>query len=97
MQITTKTGFSCDFDVDALDDWELHDILLDAAGTVLDDSRFARAVMQKCISKEDAERLKDHVRKQTGGRLSAKVLVGEVMSLMEGTTKGKNSSASSAT
>ncbi len=55
MTISTKSGFECDFDVAALDDWELHELVLDGDGKQLSDSRFVRAVIDKCIGKEDAE------------------------------------------
>lgn len=94
MILTTETGFTCELDIDALNDWELHEILLD--GGELVDSRFSRAVMAKCMSKADAEKLKDHVRTESG-RIPADLLVKEVMDLLQQSKKEKNSSSSSTT
>lgn len=88
MKLTTESGFTCDLDVDALNDWELHEILLD--GGDLADSRFARAVLDKCISKDDAKALKEHVRTETG-RIPADALVNEIMELLQLCRKEKNS------
>lgn len=94
MTLTTETGFTCELDVEALNDWELHEILLD--GGELVDSRFSRAVMNKCMSRADAEKLKDHVRTETG-RVPADALVKEVMDLLQQSKKEKNSLSSSTT
>ncbi len=88
MKIITESGFTCELDVDALNDWELHEILLD--GGALSESRFARAVLEKCMSPKDAQRLKDHVRTETG-RIPADALVKEVMELLQSSNKEKNS------
>lgn len=88
MKLTTESGFTCDLDIDALNDWELHEILMD--GGELVDSRFTRAVMEKCMSKDDAKALKEHVRTESG-RIPADAMVKEVMELLQQSKKEKNS------
>lgn len=88
MEITTKSGFTCNIDTEALNDWELHEILID--GGELVDSRFVRAVMRKCMSEKDVKRLKDHVRTKDG-RIPADALVREVMGILNQIKQEKNS------
>jgi hypothetical protein len=88
MEIKTSSGFTCKLDVDALNDWELYEILLD--GGELVDSRFCRAVMQKCMSKADVEKLKKHV-KTDDGRIPATAIVTEIMEILGKIKQEKNS------
>ena len=74
--------------MEALNDWELHEILMNR--DQMADSLFARAVMEKCMSPEDAKKLKDHVRIETG-RIPADAVVKEIMDLLQQIPKEKNS------
>lgn len=63
MQITTKSGFSCDIDPDVLNDMELVDDLAEVqAGNALAISR----VCLKILGKDNRTRLYDHVRNMAG-------------------------------
>lgn len=63
MQITTKSGFSCDVDPDVLNDMELVDDLADVqAGKMLAIS----SVCLKILGKDNRARLYDHVRNGAG-------------------------------
>lgn len=63
MQITTKSGFSCDIDPDVLNDMELVDDLAEVqAGNVLAISRGCL----KILGKDNRTRLYDHVRNGAG-------------------------------
>ena len=89
MKLTTKSGFTCNIDTDALNDWEIHEILMKEDDPYME-SRFVQAVMQKCLSKKDADALKDHVRTETG-RIPADALKAEVFDLIQTIGKEKNS------
>lgn len=63
MQITTKSGFSCDIDPDVLNNMELVDDLAEVqAGNALAISR----VCLKILGKDNRARLYDHVRNGAG-------------------------------
>lgn len=63
MQITTKSGFSCDIDPDVLNNMELVDDLAEVqAGNALAISR----VCLKILGKDNRARLYDHVRNKAG-------------------------------
>ena len=64
MQITTKSGFSCDVDPDVLNDMELVDDLADVqAGNLL---AISRVCLKLLGSKDNRARLYDHVRNGAG-------------------------------
>ena len=88
MKITTESGFKCELDTEALNDWEIHEILL--SDDMMRESKFARAVMEKCMSKEDVQRLKDHVRTETG-RVPADAIVRALTEILQLVGSEKNS------
>lgn len=89
MKLTTESGFTCNIDTDALNDWEIHEIFMNDNDPYME-SRFVQAVMQKTMSKKDAEALKDHVRTETG-RIPADKLKATVFELLQLIGKEKNS------
>ena len=89
MKLTTESGFTCNIDEEALNDWEIHEIFMNDNDPYME-SRFVQAVMQKCMSKKDAEALKDHVRTKTG-RIPADKLKATVFELLQLIGKEKNS------
>lgn len=63
MQITTKSGFTCDIDPDALNDSEL----LDAIAELQSGNKLAfPAVSLKVLGKETRTKLYDHLRNEAG-------------------------------
>ena len=89
MKVTTESGFKCEIDVEALNDWELYEILL-SGDDKLAETRFIKGVMDKCMSREDAQRLKDHVRTESG-RIPANAITNEMLEIMQMVQKEKNS------
>lgn len=64
MQITTKSGFSCDIDPDVLNNMELVDDLADVqAGNTL---AISRVCLKLLGNKDNRARLYDHVRNGAG-------------------------------
>lgn len=70
---TTATGFEFEISDDALDDYELLELL-----TELDNGDYGRVTMviEKLLGKEQKERLKEHIRKN--GKVSAERMMNEV-------------------
>ena len=89
MKLTTESGFTCNIDTDALNDWEIHEIFMNDDDPYME-SRFVQAVMQKAMSKEDEKALKDFVRTESG-RVPADKLKATVFELLQLIGKEKNS------
>ncbi len=89
MDIETKSGFKCKFDPSGINDWEVCEILL-GDGDVLQMARFTRAVMQRCMTPKDVDRLKAHV-KTKEGRIPTDAMIAEVEEMVQLSSKGKNS------
>lgn len=87
MQITTKSGFSCDIDPDVLNNMELVDDLAEVqAGNALAISR----VCLKILGKDNRTRLYDHVR-NGAGRVPPDKVDAELGEILKGMgQQGKN-------
>lgn len=91
VKITTKTGFECSIDTDALaNDWELLELLSDIDGGNV-------AAMVKILpfilpDKNDQKRIKDHCREN--GKVKLDKMTAEIMDIFQGAKEGKNSLSS---
>lgn len=82
----TSSGFEFELADEALDDYELLEILhkIDNGdnGLIVD-------MVDKLLGESQKEKLKEHVRAENG-RVSAKLLLGEVMEIFKSNDAGKN-------
>lgn len=82
----TSSGFEFELADEALDDYELLEILhkIDNGdnGLIVD-------MVDKLLGENQKEKLKEHVRAENG-RVSAKLLLGEVMEIFKSNDAGKN-------
>lgn len=83
---TTSTGFNYKMEADALDDYELLELLCEAdkgnAGAILE-------AMERLLGKEQKEALKKHVRNEKG-KVSAKRMMEEMQEILKSQGEGKN-------
>lgn len=84
---TTTSGFSYEIEEDALDDYELLEIMKKVddgdTGAMVD-------VVERLLGEEQTKQLKDHVRNERG-RVSARKLFEEVSEILNSNDDGKNS------
>ena len=86
LQGKTKSGFSFAVDEEILDDYDMLEMLckIDEGQTSL-----TIKMVNTLLGEEQKEKLKSHV-KEKCGRVSAKVLLAEVMEIFSATKEGKN-------
>ena len=86
LQGKTKSGFAFEVDEEILDDYDMLEMLckIDEGETSL-----TIKMVNTLLGEEQKERLKSHV-KEKCGRVSAKVLLAEVMEIFAATKEGKN-------
>lgn len=86
MEITTKSGFTCEIDPDALNDWELlegfREIDKGNTSAIVD-------VAPRLIGDDAFNRLKEHVRTDKG-RIPVDAIINEISQIMNGSNEGKN-------
>jgi hypothetical protein len=82
----TESGFMFEIDEEILDDYDFLELLcqIDEGDTSL-----TTKMVDTLLGKEQKEKLKDHVRTESG-RVSAKRLLAEVMEIFNATKEGKN-------
>lgn len=85
---TTKSGFMYEIDDEAMDDYELLEILCDIDKG---DTSLLTTAAKMLLGREQLERLKEHNRTETG-RVSAKKMVEDISDILS--NKGKNLSPS---
>ena len=83
----TKSGFEFEVDEEILDDYEFLEILCK-----IDEGEVSLTIkmVDTLLGEEQKERLKKHIRYESG-RVSAKKLLAEVMEIFQETKEGKNS------
>ena len=83
----TQSGFEFEIEEEILDDYDFLEVLskIDEGETTL-----ALKMVDMLLGEEQKEKLKDHVRSESG-RVSARKLIAEVMEIFSATNKGKNS------
>ena len=83
---TTSTGFAYKVEVDALDDYELLELLCESDKG---DARAMLEAMERLLGKEQKEALKKHVRNEEG-KVSAKRMMEEMLEILKSHGEGKN-------
>lgn len=83
----TKSGFEFEIDEEILDDYDFLEMLCK-----IDEGEVSLTVkmVDMLLGAEQKERLKKHVRSESG-KVSAKKLLAEVMEIFQETKEGKNS------
>ena len=82
----TKSGFAFEIEDDVLDDYELLEIITNVDSG---DLRLVPKMVDKLLGEEQRERLKEHVRTNTG-RVSTKALMDEVALILGSSNELKN-------
>ena len=89
-EVTTDSGFTCEIDLEKLDDWEF----AEAAAAVAESKggaetlRLAVFIANHMMEAEDAARLKEHVKTESG-RVPTSRMMEEIFDLMN-KVKAKN-------
>lgn len=83
----TKSGFEFEIEEEVFDDYELLETLAEADNG--DNMAIFKAI-DLILSKDQKDRLKEHVRNEKG-RVPASAMVVELMDIMEASNSGKNS------
>ena len=86
-KVKTQSGFECEIDEEILDDYDFLELLckIDEGDVNLT----VKMVDKLMGTPEQKERLKNHVREESG-RVPAKKLLTEVMEIFNATKEGKN-------
>lgn len=93
MEVRTESGFVCNVNTDALDDWDFTMAAMNASdGDQKDALRLTMYMVEHMLSKEDAERLKDHVRTEDG-RVPTSRIMQEVDAIFTSISEGKKSAS----
>jgi hypothetical protein len=87
IEIKLKSGFSCEIDEVALDDWELLELFQQ-----IDDGQPQKIlkVAPKLLGKEQTDALKDHLRTDAG-RVPMSAMINAIREIMDEVKAGKNS------
>lgn len=87
IEVKTKSGFECTIDDEAVNDWELLELL-----QRIDDGDMTAIVktLPKLLGEEQAKALKEHLR-NANGRVPMDKMVAEITEIMNGSREGKNS------
>lgn len=86
MKGVTESGFAWEIEDEALDDYELLEVL-----HKIDTGEYGMLpeMVDKLLGKEQTKMLKSHIRTE-GGRVSATRMITEVMDIFKSSSQGKN-------
>lgn len=84
---TTESGFEFEIDSEVLDDYEFLELLCQ-----IDEGKasLTAKMVDMLLGAEQKERLKNHIRNEENGRVSAKKMLDTVMEIFNATKEGKN-------
>ena len=82
VKVNTKSGFSCEIDLNKFDDWRFTEILGGSDEDVLADAKMAVFVVNKVLSPKDSAALKEKCKKEDGTISNTKMteMIKEIMS-----------------
>ncbi len=93
IEITTKSGFSCEIDREALDDWNFARAAMKAAEGGKDALNLAMYMADHMISKKDSKRLEKHVATKDGRIPTTRMMeeINEIFTALKEVKKSESS------